>query len=392
MIRIIADENMPKVREAFAALGDIDTLSGRSMTPESVRDVDVLLVRSVTRVNAELLDGSRVRFVGTATIGTDHIDNEYLADQGIRFAYAPGSNADSVADYITAALLETAAEFDIDLHGRTIGVIGVGNVGSRVVKRAEALGMIPLINDPPLARESGGPEGAAYLPLENLLAADFITLHVPLTRDGGDATHHLMDEALLSRLKPGAILLNSSRGAVVAGDALSAALTSGRLRAAVLDVWEDEPRISPDLLRHVTLGTPHIAGYAFDGKINGTAMLYESLCEFLGIPASWDREDALPPPEREIIELSTQGKSNQEVLREAARHVYDIRRDDAALREMLALSTEEQTLHFDRLRKEYPIRREFSRYQVRSATCDRGLAEALRGLSFSVAGPLADAR
>ena len=389
MIRIVADENIPRAREAFGSLGEVATLPGRSMTPEAVRDADVLLVRSVTRVDAGLLDDSRVRFVGTATIGTDHVDEGYLADRGIRFAYAPGSNADSVADYVTAALLEVAAGLDMDLQGRTIGVIGVGNVGSRVVRRAGALGMIPLKNDPPLARETAGTEKTSYLPLEDLLAADFITFHVPLTREGEDATYHLADEAFLDRLKPGAILLNTSRGPVVAADALSAALAAGRLRAAVLDVWENEPRISIDLLQRVTIGTPHIAGYSFDGKVNGTAMLCEALCEFLGVPVPWDRERALPPPQGKIIEFSTQGKSSQEVLREAARHVYDIRRDDAALRRMLEMPAVERGAHFDRLRKDYAIRREFSRYQVRPAVGERALAEALRGLSFAVTGPLA---
>jgi len=391
VIRILADENIPCAREAFGSLGEVATFPGRSMTPEVVRDADVLLVRSVTRVDAGLLDGSRVRFVGTATIGTDHVDEEYLADRGICFAYAPGSNADSVADYITAALLEVAAGLDMDLHGRTIGVIGVGNVGSRVVRRAAALGMIPLRNDPPLARETAGTERISYLPLEDLLAADFITFHVPLTREGEDATHHLANEAFLDRLKPGAILLNSSRGPVVATSALLAALAAGRLRAAVLDVWEDEPRISMDLLRRVTIGTPHIAGYALDGKINGTAMLYEALCEFLGVPVSWDHESALPPPKAGIIEFSTRNRSRQDMLREAARHAYDIRRDDAALRRILEMPAEERAAHFDRLRKGYPIRREFSRYQVRLDAGERGLAETLRGLSFAVTGPLTEA-
>ena len=203
IVLIVADENIPYVREAFAVLSDVCLVHGRNLTSEIVKDADVLLVRSVTKVNADLLEGSRVQFVGTATIGTDHIDLDYLNRKGIAFASAPGSNATSVAEYVTAALLTIADRRGISLNGKSVGIIGVGNVGSRVRARVEALGMKAICNDPPLARETGDPQ---FRPLAEALEADVVTLHVPLTREGPDATFHLADGAFFGKLRPGAMV------------------------------------------------------------------------------------------------------------------------------------------------------------------------------------------
>ncbi|NQT84941.1 4-phosphoerythronate dehydrogenase, partial [bacterium] len=219
-MKIVADENIPYVKEAFGSLGDVIPLPGRKIAPASVVDAEILLVRSITEVNASLLEGSRVRFVGTATIGTDHVDEEYLHSRGIAFASAPGSNANSVAEYVVAALLTTARRKNFPLKGKTIGVIGVGNCGSRVAKKAEALGMRVLLNDPPLWRQTGNKR---FRPLEELFSADILTLHVPLTYEGIDATYHLVDEAFLSKLRPECILMNTSRGPVVDNLALATA-------------------------------------------------------------------------------------------------------------------------------------------------------------------------
>jgi len=400
MLRILADENIPLVREAFGQLGDVHLLPGRALSATTVRDADVLLVRSVTPVNAALLDGSRVRFVGTATIGTDHVDEDYLRRRGIRFAYAPGSNADSVADYVTAALIEVAARLHMTLRGRSLGVVGVGNVGSRVVRRALALGMSVLKNDPPLARVTSDP---TYLPLDALMECDFVTLHVPLTRAGQDATYHLFDAGLLRQLKRGAVLINTARGAVVDNGALLAVLQSGHLAAAVLDVWENEPDIRAELLERVTIGTPHIAGYSLDGKVNGTVMLHRALCEFLGVRDEWRPEIHVAPPEDAVIELTAPAVATSSepsadaclaAVATAVRHVYDIWRDDAALRCILNLPPHQRPQYFDRLRKEYPVRREFSRYTVclRINVCPE-TAQVLEGLGFrvEVLRPVADA-
>jgi len=380
-VLIVADENIPFVREAFAEFGDVRTMAGREMTPEAVRDAEMLLVRSVTRVNAELLSGSSVRFVGTATIGTDHVDTGWLARRGISFASAPGSNADSVAEYIVAALLVVAGREGRPLAGRALGIVGVGNVGGRVERRARALGMEVALNDPPLARLTGDPK---YRPLAELFDCDFITLHVPLEKAGPDATWHLADGAFLKRMGRDAVLVNSSRGAVADNAALLRALESGEIGGAILDVWEGEPEIDVALLELVALGTPHIAGYSFDGKVRGTAMLREAACEFLGTRAEWDWEALMPPPEHGLITLDAAGAAAEDILREAALTVYPIERDDEALREIRALAPAERGAFFDRLRKEYPRRREFPNTTVALRGPNAEAAGKLRALGFRV--------
>lgn len=382
---IVADENIPYAREAFETLGEVRLVAGRKLTSDAVRDAQLLMIRSVTRVGPDLLDGAAVQFVGTATIGTDHVDESYLASRGIRFAAAPGSNADSVAEYITAALLVIAKRQRLPLAGRSLGVIGVGNVGGRVAVKARRLGLEVRLNDPPLQRRTGRPE---FRPLNELMDCDFLTLHVPFEKSGPDATWHLADEALLRRMKPGAVLINSSRGAVADNAALLKSLLSGHTQAAVLDVWEGEPEIRTDLLRRVALGTPHIAGYSFDGKVNGTVMLYRAACDFLGVPPTWDPAPLLPAPDVPSLVLCADGRSDEDVLREAVLAVYPIERDDAALRALEDAPPGERGPLFDRLRRDYPRRREFphTRVTVAGAEARRvaALTETLHGLGFAV--------
>jgi len=405
-MRIVADENIPYVNEAFGQFGDVITLPGRTIDAASVRDADILLVRSITKVNASLLEGSAVRFVGTATIGTDHVDEEYLRSKGIAFASAPGSNANSVAEYVVAALLTLASTRNFSLKGKTIGVVGVGNCGSRVAKKALALEMRVLLNDPPLQRQTGDEK---FRPLDELLSADILTLHVPLTYEGIDATHHLVDETFLSKLRPHCILVNTSRGAVVDGHALASALGSGTIAGAVLDVWENEPNIDLGLLDRVDLGTSHIAGYSLDGKSNATAMMYRAACEFLGVEAKWEISSSLPRPYCERIEITcegrpdsgrcrddrhggtptpftTGGRSDEDVIADTVRRVYDIRKDDAALRELRRVDPGERGDFFDHLRKEYPVRREFQNTEVVLSESASHLAGVLEGLGFRVTG------
>ena len=283
MMKIIADANIPFVAECFSSIGEVEVVGGRQITPGVVTDADVLLVRSITPVGVDLLAGSKVRFVATATIGFDHIDVDYLRRNNIGFASAPGSNANSAAEYVIAGLLEIGRKYDLDLEGKSIGIIGVGNVGSRVAKKCAALGMQLYLNDPPLQRQTGDTK---YLPLEELFDCDFITLHTPLTFGGLDKTYHLADESFFKSLKERCVFVNASRGGVVDGGALKAAIRSGRLRAVVLDVWEDEPNIDTELLELIDIGTPHIAGYSLDGKIAGMIMIYKSACEHFGMSRS----------------------------------------------------------------------------------------------------------
>jgi erythronate-4-phosphate dehydrogenase len=358
-MRIVADENIPFAIEAFGRLGEVTTLPGRAMTHEAVRDAEILFVRSVTDVDAHLLDGSKVRFVATATIGTDHVDAAYLRARGTGFASAPGSNARSVAEYISAALLVLESRGHVSLDGSTLGVVGVGSVGSRVALVAQALGMKVLLNDPPRARAE---PGGAFVPLDEICAkADVVTFHLSLERGGPDATHHLAGEALLGRLKPGAVVLNSSRGAVADGAALKRARRDGHLKALVLDVWEGEPSIDAELLGLCDLATPHIAGYSYDGKVAGTRMIYEAACAFLGRPAAWPA--GLPPHE----DLRVRVDDGRALT--AVRASYDIEADDGRMRRAVEGADAAGVARaFDRLRKEYPRRREFANWRVAGAT------------------------
>ncbi|HUU26510.1 MAG TPA: 4-phosphoerythronate dehydrogenase, partial [archaeon] len=380
-MNILADENMPLAREAFSNLGEVRLLPGREISPESVADCDILAVRSVTLVDQHLLEGSRVRFVGTATIGTDHVDTGYLSGAGVGFASAPGCNAVSVAEYVTAALFVLAAGGGFELREKSLGIIGVGNVGSRVSARAEALGMRVVWNDPPLYDQTGDPR---YRSLDEALEADIITFHAPLEKAGPYPTYHMADAGLIKRLRPGAILLNTSRGGVMDSTALEEGLASGRVEACVLDVWENEPDISLSLLSAAAIGTPHIAGYSLDGKVRGTQMIYEAACRYFGLDPVWDPSGLLPEPERARIRLEGSLPDAQELAAEAVVAAYPILADDSKLREIINIPEEKRGAYFDSLRKNYPVRREFSSRTVELAQGLSPLAPVLKELGFKV--------
>jgi len=381
-LSIVADENIPLVVEAFSPFGPVRTLPGRTMTAADLEGTDVLLVRSVTRVDQALLAGTALRFVGTATIGTDHIDLDGLAERGVAFASAPGSNADSVADYLMCALHVLAARTGKTLAGMTLGIVGVGNIGSRVARRAEALGLRVLRNDPPRARAEGA-EG--FVSLEALIdAADIVTFHTPLHKQGPDRTLHLADAATLAGLRDGAWVINTSRGSVVDNPALRAELERGRLHAW-LDVWEGEPGIDPALLERVAIATPHVGGYALDGKVRGTVMLRDALCKALSIApeavGAWDPDVHLPAVEPATIEVDG-ALSAQDAVAAVCHRAWDIMADDQRLRATAALEEAPRLAAFDRLRKTYPIRREFSKIRVTGATGP--LAQTLAGIGFTI--------
>ena len=381
-MKIIADENIPFVKDCFASIGDVQTFSGRQITPEIVADADCLLVRSITPVNEKLLAKSKVKFVATATIGFEHVDVDYLKNRGISFASAPGSNANSVADYLVAALLCVAQKHKITLEGKSIGVVGVGNVGSRVAKKCAALGMIVKLNDPPLSRQTGD---SKYQPLNELFDCDFITLHTPLTREGQDKTYHLADEKFFASLKPGCVFINTCRGAVHDTAALKAAIRNKKLGAVILDVWEKEPNIDCELLRMVDISTPHIAGYSLDGKIAGMIMIYNAACEYFGLKPKHKIEDFLPPPAVPQITINKTGPDTQNILHEIVRQVYTINRDDFNTREIAMVEPEKRGKFFDDLRKNYPVRREFQNTTIILATeSTEDTENKLKGIGFKV--------
>ncbi len=380
-MKIIADANIPFVAECFSSIGEVEVFPAREIAPAVVADADILLVRSVTAVGADLLAESSVRFVATATIGLEHIDIEYLTRHNIGFASAPGSNANSVADYIVAALLNIAREHNLNLAGKSIGIVGVGNVGSRVAEKAAALGMRVCLNDPPLHRQTGD---SKYLPLEKLLDCDFITLHTPLTFAGLDKTFHLADEKFFRTLKTGCMFLNTARGGVVDTGALKVAIRSEKLKAVVLDVWENEPNIDMELLEMVDIATPHIAGYSLDGKVAGMIMIYNSACKYFGFSAKFDIDSFLPEPAVPQLKINPQAAREQDVLLSAVEKVYNIKDDDFQLREILNEPAEKRGELFDRLRKEYGVRREFQNTRILLETPCKSLAEKLVGIGFEV--------
>lgn len=381
-MKIICATNMPFAMEAFSSLGETRILEGRDIKAADVRDTEILALRSTTKVNRDLLEGSKVRFVGTATIGTDHLDIPYFDRAGIKWCYAPGCNATSVSDYVTAGLLYLACKHGLTLEGKTIGVIGVGNVGRRVVQKAQALGMRVLMNDPPRARAEAG---APFVGLEQILAeADIITVHVPLTKEGADKTVHLADREFFRRAKKGLVFVNAARGPVVDSPALLRAMDEGQVSHVILDTWEGEPGYPLDLMHRVDIATPHIAGHSFEGRVMGTVMVYREVCKFLGIPAAWSHEPLMPPPLVPLIKVEAAGRCCQDVLREVVRQVYDIEGDDRRFRETAVADEVARKKHFDRLRREYPERREFHYTTVELHGGSRKLSDTLAGLGFKV--------
>ncbi len=384
-ISIIADENIPFVEEFFSGFGDIKLLSAKEITPEIVSFADVLLVRSVTSVDSSLMAGSKVFFVGTATIGVDHVDQKYLQERSVFFTNAAGSNAESVAEYLIVSLLVVLNRKSISPFGKTIGIIGVGNIGSLVSEKAAALGMRVILNDPPQQRITGE---AKYRPLSEVLKADIITCHVPLNKTGEDCTVHLIDEPELKLMSDNCILINTSRGPVVNNIALKKWLKDQPGRSAIFDVWENEPCPDTELVEAVDIATPHIAGYSFDGKVNGTKMLYDSFCDLVKTEKLARPEEFMPKPVPDMVTVNLdEYNSSEEAMLAIVTKIYDIESDDRRMREIIKLSAEEQGSYFTQLRKNYPIRREFAQISVKlicSVTCHwhSELIESLSILGF----------
>ncbi|EOL9020909.1 4-phosphoerythronate dehydrogenase PdxB [Cronobacter dublinensis] len=371
-MKILVDENMPYARELFSRLGEVKAVPGRPIPQAELDDADALMVRSVTPVNRALLEGKNVRFVGTATAGTDHVDEDYLQAAGVAFSAAPGCNAIAVVEYVFSALLMLAERDGFALADRTVGIVGVGNVGSRLQARLEALGIRTLLCDPP--RADRGDSGDFRTLDELVREADILTFHTPLFKDGPYKTMHLADEALIARLKPGAILINACRGPVVDNAALLARLEAGQALSVVLDVWEPEPELNTALLKRVDIGTAHIAGYTLEGKARGTTQVFEAYSQFLGEAQQVALATLLPPPE--FGRVTFQGPLDQAALKRLVHLVYDVRRDDAPLRRVAGVPGE-----FDKLRKNYQERREWSSLYVQCD--DAAAAELLQKLGFN---------
>lgn len=365
-MKILADDNMPLVREWFGAHGEVRTLPGRTIDADAVRDVDVLLVRSVTRVDAALLAGSRVRFVGSATSGYDHVDRDALAAAGVRFAHAPGCNAGAVVQYV----LSVCCALRSDWRRRVFGILGCGAVGGRLYHTLSALGVACRVHDPFLVDASERP--LAELP-EVVRTADILCLHTPLTHSGPFPTFHLLDEGLLAQLRPGCLLINAARGPVVDNAALRARLVMGTGLTAALDVWEGEPAIDLELRRRVAIATPHIAGYSLEGRVAGTRAVYEAFCAWRGV--------APLPAVAETPRPLALG-SGPDGIAQALLATFDVRAEHRRMAAALA-SGADVAAAFDRLRRTSPERREFGHFRVDPAG-DAALAADLRCLGFQV--------
>ncbi len=388
-MKIVADENIPLLMECFGAMGEVVALPGRSISPEDVQDADALLVRSVTKVSRQLVENSSLKFVGTATAGFDHIDRDYLASQGIAFSHAPGCNSTAVVEYVLAALDILAERDGFELRDRQVGIIGKGQVGGRLYRMMERLGVDVCACDPLLASNEESRDDARYVSVDQLIeCSDIICLHTPLTMDGPYPTHYLIGEQQLRAMNPGTVLINAGRGPVIDNAALKRCLSERDDLTVVLDVWEHEPDADPELMARVDIATPHIAGYSLDGKIRGTEMIYKALCQHFGLPARVRLPAITPLPVLKQMKFS-EGTTFSTTCSKAIRSVYDIRRDDAVMRKGLMGAEEPQRrLTFDRLRKDYPERREFSTLRVELKNCAAELADVFQALQFKIGDEL----
>lgn len=381
-MKILADENIPLVNEFFQSIGDVVTRPGRTMTNDDARDASALLVRSVTNVNESLLNSSKVSFVGTCTIGVDHLDQHWLRNNHVEFSSAPGCNANSVVEYVYAAL----CHLDVNWRDKKFGIIGCGNVGGLLYKRLKLQGVDCYCYDPLLTSE----HNTDLTSLEEVLSCNIISMHTPLTKTGEYPSFHLINLPQLQLLKAGAVLLNCGRGPVINNIDLLQFLTERSDVRVVLDVWEPEPDISLELLDKIVLGSPHIAGYSYDGKLKGTEMIYQALCKHLNRPAELSINDLVPPLTNNQLDVAEEQSTWEQVKRLIAQ-VYSIADDDKRLRSLAERARKGEdnfAIGFDSLRKHYPARREFHNYQVLGA--DDKTAEWLSILGFGVAPSIND--
>jgi erythronate-4-phosphate dehydrogenase len=373
-MKIIIDDKIPYIRGAFEGVAEVVYLAGSKTTPEVVKDANAIVTRTRTICNEKLLADSSVKFIATATIGYDHIDTDYCDTAGIKWTNAPGCNSKSVEQYIASTLMVLAETCNLQLKDLCIGVVGVGNVGSKVARISELFVMKVLKNDPPRERAEGSGE---FVSLEQVMnEADIITLHVPLETKGEDATFHLGNAKFFSGLKKKPIVINSCRGEVVDTIAVKAALKNGQISAFVCDCWENEPDVDLELLALTEIATPHIAGYSKDGKATGTEMSVHAISQYFSLGLENWKPSGVELPEQPVFELDGSGMSEQQIISKAILHTYDIRNDDADFRK--------DPSKFEQLRGDYPTRREFPAFTVVPKNIGDGTLEVLRKIGFNI--------
>lgn len=370
MLKIVADDKIPFLKGVLEPFAEVVYLPGSKISRSDLLDADALIVRTRTRCNRDLLEGTKVKCIATATIGFDHIDAAYCASRNIRWTSAPGCNAASVQQYVASALSILSHRMHARLNDKILGIVGVGNVGKTIQILGNVLGMKVLLNDPPRERTEGN---GSFVQLNDLLAeSDIVCLHVPLNREGLDKTFHMADESFFGRMKKSAWFLNASRGEAMNTSALKEALSAGRIAGAVIDVWEDEPHIDLDLLQMAAIATPHIAGYSTDGKANGTAMSVNNISRFFGLGLDQWYPSSLLAPQEPLLRLHHTG---EDLMKEAFLATYDVMQDDRTLRQSPDT--------FEQQRGNYPLRREYKAYTV-AGPADDPTIKAFRQLGFKV--------
>lgn len=373
-MKVVVDDKIPALKGVLDPYADVLYKEGKAISKEDLVDADALIVRTRTLCNKDLLEGTSVRMVATATIGTDHMDLAWLEQKGIHWCNAPGCNSGSVKQYIASVLAHLILDGTVPSE-TTLGIVGVGMVGSKIESLAKALGFKVLLNDPPRARREGADK---FCSLDYLLSnSDIISFHTPLMRQGEDATFHLMDESKLALLKKGAVVINSSRGEVCETRAMLKGLDNGQISRLVLDVWENEPNIDSKLHNKVWIGTPHIAGYSVDGKSNGSTMTIHAIAREFGLPLQDWQPTSLPVPDYPFIHLDNNSEPAYLTAAKAILRTYDILEDDKRLRE--------DPEDFEKQRGSYPVRREFHIWEITPSRATRPeTIEMLMALGFRV--------
>jgi len=373
-MKIVIDNKIPYIEGVLEPFAEVVYLPGSLTTAEAVKDADALITRTRTPCNRDILDGSAVKFIATATIGFDHLDIDYCKSAGIEWVNAPGCNAESVNQYISSALCSLSIRKRFAFEAKTIGIVGVGQVGSRVAKTCAVLGLNVLLNDPPRERMEGSSQ---FVSLETIRQqADIISFHVPLNMEGVDKTWHMVNEDFLQGLTMEPLLINTCRGEVFDTEAVCRARQSRGLSGLIIDCWENEPELDPGLLSLADYGTCHIAGYSRDGKANGTKMSVRAVSKFFGLGLDDWEPSGVEPPENPVIDLDGSQKSNDSIFAEAILSTYQIERDDRALRDNPQL--------FEKLRGDYPVRREFGAHRIRARNIDNEVIEKLVDLGFKI--------
>lgn len=366
-MKIIADKNIPYLKGVAEHFGEVTYLSGADFSHEAIKDADTLIVRTVTRFDESILKGTKVKLICSATIGYDHIDTAYCDAHGIAWTNAPGCNSGSVQQYIISSLITIARKQGFDLKDKTIGIVGVGNVGKKVAKACEILGMKVLLNDPPRQRLEGGKDFVSLKTIMN--EADIITFHTPLIKEGEDRTHHLANSDFFHSLKKKPIVINSARGGIIDTSAIKDAIGIGLISGAIIDCWENEPKIDLEYMNLVDIATPHIAGYSTNGKANATRMSLESIADFYGLSKEPILQVKEPLPANPIIDLNAYLLSDNRVY-DAILNTYNPLDDFARLKR--------SPDSFKQLRNEYPLRWEYFAYTIFNASDkERNISDAL---------------